>query len=78
MSAPVPSERLAIAAIFLLLAGCDPLTHEVQPEVAEDAVKRFSYAKDDFGICYAMTSSRTSHGLAVLSITDVPCDKVKL
>jgi hypothetical protein len=66
------TKKLTICAV-LLLSGC---------EVTEKSLpldpNALTYSKDRHGICYASLSSTTSHGLKVVSITDVPCEKVRL
>ncbi|GAB6142531.1 hypothetical protein JCM14076_32610 [Methylosoma difficile] len=63
----------------LMLAGCsDHPSKALQKLSLQKAVEAITYVKDKAGICYASLASDTSGGYEVISITAVPCEKVRL
>lgn|GEM_PF-1171578 len=59
------------------------ILHTLEPNAPQKpslqkAVENITYVKDKVGICYASLASDTSGGHEVISITAVPCEKVRL
>ena len=69
----------ALGATFsLLMFWYATLPNAPQKPSLQKAVENITYVKDKAGICYASLASDTSGGHEVISITAVPCEKVRL
>lgn len=60
---------------IVLLIGCTNVNKSSQEDIS-DITKKLTYFKDSYGICYASIKSYSHGGHQVVSITDIPCDKV--
>lgn len=67
----------SVALLAVAMSGCTIPT-EVGESATQSVVKNLSYAKDKYGVCYAMISSVTYGGHESISITAVPCKQVHL
>lgn len=64
-----------LAGITLFLSSCTN-HHKMSSETTKGALNSISYAKDEStGLCFAMISSVNSYG-NIVSLTDVPCEKI--
>lgn len=69
--------RALLLVLVVLLVGCDT-SMRTSTSALESIAARLSYIKDKHGMCYAVISSLSYGTYAVVSITDVPCEKVGL
>lgn len=63
--------------LIAVLISCDANQHSNTADNGQ-LLSTISYFKDVHGLCYASISSRTYGPYNVVSITNVPCEKVGL
>jgi microsomal dipeptidase-like Zn-dependent dipeptidase len=69
---------IAILMVFALMISTVIDKNKPEKPSLQKAVENITYVKDKAGICYASLASDTSGGHEVISITAVPCEKVRL
>jgi len=67
---------LSVFISLLLLGACSVATTSSDRDI-EGVKKSMVYFQDDFGICYASISTLSYGATAIISITSVPCEKLK-
>lgn len=68
---------LVLLLISFCLISCS-LSSKISDDSAKQIVNNIIYIKDSHGICYAAINNMTYNGYFVISLTNVPCEKVGL
>lgn len=70
--------NILIAIVFALMIWSVLNVNAPAKPSLQKAVEAITYVKDKAGICYASLASDTGGGHEAVSITAVPCEKVRL
>lgn len=66
--------KIAVVIVLALLSSC-AAPRRVD---SHNYGNKLSYFKDGYGLCYAALASSSYGGSYIVTITNVPCDKVGL